>query len=281
MIQRKKKINNIELSHLKDSHLSIQFSLDGFSFCVFNKNTSTFTALYEYTFKELHHTPQKLISNISSVFETEDILKQKFDSISVVHINDLASVVPKALFDEDKLEDYLKFNTKVFAHDYFVYDKIKSHDMVNVYIPYVNVNNFLLDHFEGFDYKHYSTVLIENLLNIYKYSLVPHMFVHVMDTHFEVLVIANKKLQLYNTFTYTTREDFIYYVLFVSEQLKMNPEKFELFLLGNVEKDDALYAIAYQYIRNVKLLENRSKYNFNDTFSEIDKRQHFILFNQH
>ena len=281
MIQRKKKINNLDLSHLKDSHLSIQFSLDGFSFCVFDKSLSKFTAVYEYHFEESNYTPQKLIANISSVFEAESILKEKFHSVNVVHVNDLATTVPKPLFDEDRLKDYLKFNTKVFAHDYFVFDEIKNHDIINVYIPFVNINNFLLDYYKGFDYKHHSTVLIENLLNIYKYSLVPHMFVHIQNSHFEVIVIANKKLQLYNTFSFHTNEDFIYYILFISEQLKMNPEKFELFLFGKVKKDDDFFSIAYQYIRNVKLLENRSKYNFDESITEDDKRTYFSLFNQY
>ena len=57
-----------------------------------------------------------------------------------------------------------------------------------------------------------------------------------MDGHFEIIVIANKKLQLYNTFQFTSKEDFIYYVLFTAEQLKLNPEKFELLLLGSDRK---------------------------------------------
>ena len=145
-------------------------------------------------------------------------------------------MVPKPLFDEEKLKDYVNFNTKVYANDYLVYDEIKNHDIVSVYIPYANINNFLLDQFKEFDFKHYSNILIDSLLSIYKYSLVPHVFAHINNNHFEIIVIANKKLQLYNTFEFSTKEDFIYYVLFTAEQLKLNPEKFELILLGDIEK---------------------------------------------
>jgi hypothetical protein len=153
--------------------------------------------------------------------------------------------------------------------------------MVTVYIPYVNINNFFLDRFGGYDFKHYSHILIENLLSIYKYSLVPHVFAHVHNNHFELIVIADKKLQLYNTFTFSTKEDFIYYVLFTAEQLKLNPEKFEFILLGSVEKDDELYKIAYKYIRNISLIENRSKYSYDDVFTEADKRTYYTLLNQY
>jgi len=52
-------------------------------------------------------------------------------------------------------------------------------------------------------------------------------------------------------------------------------------LLGNIEKDDEFYKIAYTYVRNVSLLENRSKYLYDDTFTEMDKRKYYTLLNQY
>jgi len=283
MIQTKKKkrTNNLDLINPKESHLSIQFSLDGFSFCIFHKDLKTYTTLYDYSFEELNNTPQKLLENITSIFNDEELLQKKFDSVDVSHINELSTLVPKALFDEKKLSDYLAYNTKIYRHDYFEYDEIENHDIVTVYIPYVNINNFLIDKFGGFNYRHYSNILIENLLGIYKFSLIPQIFVHVHNNHFELVVIADKKLQLYNTFTFSSKEDFIYYILFTAEQLNLNPEKFKLFLLGEIEKDDELFKIAYKYIRNVRMLENRSKYSFDNVFTENDKRAYYTLINQY
>ena len=282
MIQKEKKIrtkNN--LTNQEDSHLSIQFSLDGFSFCILHKDSKKFTTLYDYTFEEFNNTPQKLLENISSVFNNEELLQKKYSSVNVCHINELATLVPKPLFDETKLKDYASFNTKIYKHDLLVFDEIKNHDIITVYIPYVNVNNFLIDQFGEFEYRHYSHILIESLLGIYKFSLVPHVFAYIHKNHFELVVIADKKLQLYNTFAFTTVEDFIYYVLFTSEQLKLNPEKFELVLFGSVEKDDELFKIAYKYIRNVSMLENRSKHLYDDVFTEDDKRTYYTLLNQY
>ena len=283
MIQAKTKIQttSLDLTDLNNNHLSIQFSLDGFSFCILDKDNNTFIALHDYSFNEVNNTPQKLLENISSIFKEEGLLQKKYHTVNISHVNDLSTLVPKPLFDEERLSDYVKFNTKVLATDYLVYDEIKNLDIANVFIPYVNVNNFLIDQFGEFEYKHYASVLIESLLGIYKYSLVPHMFAHIMDDHFEIIVIADKKLQLYNTFRFTAKEDFIYYILFTAEQLKLNPEKFELMLLGRIEKEDELYEIAYKYVRNVSLIENRSKYSFDDQITESDKRTYFSLLNQY
>ncbi|MCK4562857.1 MAG: DUF3822 family protein, partial [Flavobacteriaceae bacterium] len=58
----KKKVqitNNTDYSYLKDSHLSIQLSLDGFSFCIINKKTNEVTEIIHHPFIKKSTTPQK------------------------------------------------------------------------------------------------------------------------------------------------------------------------------------------------------------------------------
>jgi len=82
---------------------------------------------------------------------------------------------------------------------------------------------------------------------------------------------------LFNFFSFNTKEDFIYYILFTAEQLNLNPEEFELNLMGDIEKESELYAIVYQYIRNIKF------YAPNNTamqLNEIPSHSHFTILNQ-
>jgi hypothetical protein len=80
------------------------------------------------------------------------------------------------------------------------------------------------------------------------------MTVHFSEGHFEIIVIQNQKLLLFNSFDYQTPEDFIYYVLFTAEQLSLNPENFPLELIGNIDSE-IFFKIAYKYIRNVSLMD--------------------------
>lgn len=280
----KKKVqinNNTDYSYLKDSHLSIQLSLDGFSFCIINKNTNEVTEIIHHPFIKKSTTPQKHLENVMQLFQTEVFLQQKYDSVNFTHINDLSTLVPKPLFEPENLKNYLKYSSKTYQNDYVVYDEIESHDIINVYIPFVNLNNFFLEKFGSFEYKHFSTILVENLLNTYKFSEHPHLFANINDNHFEIVVIANNKLLFYNSFKYQTKEDFIYYILFTAEQLQLNPEKFELVLSGSISKENEYYKIAYKYVRNISLIENRSKYKFNSNVNEAIKRKYFTLLNQY
>jgi hypothetical protein len=142
----------------------------------------------------------------------------------------------------------------------------------------VNINNFFIDQFGTFDYKHANTVLVTKLLNASKNNSDIKMFAHINSGHFEVIVVQNQKLLLFNSFEYTSPEDFLYYILFAAEQLGLNPEEFPLELIGKIDTESEYYQLAYKYIRNISLL-NVSELQAKNTFSEADNRTHFILFN--
>jgi len=159
-----------------------------------------------------------------------------------------------------------------------IFDEISNYEINAVYIPYVNMNNFFIDKFGSFEYKHANSILVTKLLDASKNIDTKKMMVHFNSTHFEIVVIQNQKLLLFNSFEYQTPEDFIYYILFTAEQLNLNPENFPLELIGNITTESPFFKIAYKYIRNVSLIDVEDL-RWNNYFSEAENRNHFILFN--
>ncbi|HKJ06577.1 MAG TPA: DUF3822 family protein [Flavobacteriaceae bacterium] len=275
---KKKSKNNLDLNNLKEHNLSIQLSLDGFSFCVQHAYNNEIVAFSSYKFQHKHSvTPEAQLNFIKKIYKNEPLLNNTFKAVQVAHFNNLITQVPKAFFDSDKLSDYLKFTVKVLDNDYITYDEVANNDFINVYIPFVNINNYLLDKYGTFTFKHSSTVLFEKLLNDYKNVNDDYIIVNVFDTNFELLAIEGSKFKLFNNFSFNTKEDFIYYILFTAEQLKLNPEAFHLVLMGDIEKESELYAIAYQYIRNVSFYNNP---NFPNLLDNSSSHNHFTVLNQ-
>ncbi|MFM2213459.1 MAG: hypothetical protein RL427_722 [Bacteroidota bacterium] len=264
--------NVMEKSYQK---LVLQVSLKGLSFATFDTLSNKPTELHKIELGSINVTA-KIEDLFAEAFETYSELKGNYDEITIVHSNNLSTFVPSVLFDEEYLGSYLQFNTKVFETDFFAYDDLSIYEMKNVYIPYVNLNNYFIDQFGSFDYKHANTILVNKLLEVSRNNEERKMFVHIGQGHFEIVVIQNQKLLFYNSFDYKTPEDFLYYILFTAEQLLLNPEYFKLELLGNVMEDDILYSIAYKYIRNVSLFDVSFMQN---DFTDMENREHFILFN--
>ncbi|WP_290699257.1 DUF3822 family protein [Lacinutrix sp.] len=267
-------LKNNNIKHTTHKALSIQISLNGLSFYILNTQDNLADKIEHVTFAK-KVTPFELLDAVKHAFNTEEWLKGNFDTVLVIHINELATLVPKPLFNEDAIADYLKLNSKILKTDFITFDDISVNDTVNVYVPYVNVNNYIYERFGDFTYKHYSTVLIEAILAQEKHVNENKLYIHVNNTHFEIIVTNNGTLALYNTFEYQTAEDFIYYVLFTAEQLNLNPEVIETVLLGAISKDDALYNILYKYIRHISF--GSRKDNFSITKETINKHSHFTL----
>ena len=100
------------------------------------------------------------------------------------------------------------------------------------------------------------------------------MFVDVWERQISVVVLENKKVLFSNSFTFTSKEDFIYYLLFTAEQLGLNTNEFPLFFTGDILEETEIYKIAYQYIRNVDFLRSKNPIFMNSNFSN---HTHFIL----
>ncbi|WP_339916691.1 DUF3822 family protein [Yeosuana marina] len=247
--------------NILNQELSIQVSLSGLSFCILQRDTNTITYIKHIVFdKKLN--PFEVLDQLKHQFNTENELQNTFKNVQVIHANELSTLVPKPLFTEDNLADYLKFNSKILKSDFIAYDSIVINDSVNVYVPYVNINNFIYDLCGSFTFRHSSTILIENILSIEKNSSIKKMYVNVNKLTFEIVVLNKNKLVLYNTFEYTTKEDFIYYVLFTAEQLELNPETFNLIFLGDIDAKDELYIVAKKYVRFVFLGNREDEYNY-------------------
>lgn len=254
--------------------LSLRVSLKGFSFCV--RDT------FENKVLAIQHVDFSSMSKSLSVEEFYELafldfpqLADSYDEVVVLHHNSLSTFVPKGLFEAEYMGSYLQYNTKVFETDFFAFDDISNHEINHVYIPYVNINNFLIDQFTVFDYRHSSSVLVSKLLDLSKNIDEKQLFVHIDDETFQVIVVQNQKLLLFNSFDYTTKEDFIYYILFVAEQLNLNPESIQVSLLGDISEESELFQIAFKYIRDVKLFDVSSLSNL--ALSDAELRKNFIL----
>ena len=254
---------NKNYNKLTNLELSIQISLSGLSFCILQNDTKTITTLKHINF-EKKLNPFEVLDKLIHLFNTESVLQVAFSNVNVIHTNELSTLVPKPLFKENCLADYLKFNSKILKSDFLAFDSIELNDSVNVYVPYININNFIYEKFGSFTYKHFSTILIEQILFIEKNADDTKVYVHVNSNHFEIIVVEKGKLIIYNTFEYTTKEDFIYYILFTAEQLQLNPETLSLILIGNVNKNDDLYNITYKYIRHVSFGKRIDNYNYQE-----------------
>ena len=177
-------------------------------------------------------------------------------AIRIVHQSSWYTVVPKDLFDPSRGLDYLKFNTRLLDNDLVAYDVIDGLDLVVVYLPFTNVNNWFFERFGSFTFEHTTSVLLRHVMAQNSLKKSAQSMVNLHKDHFDLIIWQGKNLMLCNTYSHQSPEDVLYYVLFAFEQFELDTEQVPLYLAGAVAERDELFTLLYQYVREVSYYSN-------------------------
>ena len=78
-------------------------------------------------------------------------------------------------------------------------------------------------------------------------------------------------------FKYISAEDILYYTLFSFEQLKIDREKVEVNLFGDINDKDETFKLLYEYIRNIHIAKDEKKFIFPVESSITSENTHYTL----
>ncbi|MFO7719782.1 MAG: DUF3822 family protein [Gillisia sp.] len=255
--------------------LSIQVSLNGLSFLMLNCEENQLVWYKKTTFPK-EFNPVKILKEIELVYDNEEFLQNPIEEVILLFSNDLYSIVPEEYFIEEEASNYLKFNTKILKTDVVAQDFIEGNNLVNIYIPYTNITNYFFDKYGEYEYKHSISVFAEAILSLEK-SLPPKVYLNNYTDYYDLIIVRNGNLVLSNSFKYDSPEDFIYYLLFTLEQLKLDPTEVDLILTGEISEESPFYKIAFTYIKNVQFLKPDLYMNLSEEYNEQFQREAFIL----
>ena len=181
------------------------------------------------------------------------------ESIRLIHQSSWHTVVPKALFDPSRGLDYLKFNTRLLDNDLVAHDFIEALDLVVVYLPFTNVNNWFFERFGSFTFEHTASVLLRHLMGHNSQTKDPQALVHINHGQFDLIIWHGKRLLVCNTYSFQNPEDVLYYVLFAFEQFDLDPQQVFLYLAGAAQSHKELHALLYKYVCHVSYYQNGPK----------------------
>ncbi len=263
-----------------DYHLIIQIGIDSIWVAVNEKAKNKYIAFQNFTFQNVFEFDEVL--NLFDILVKESrLIPHKYGSVTCVVVNNLSTIIPNPLFESDRKEMYLKFNATLTGDELVAVDDLRKLDAKNVFALPSGLKSKLEFLYKNVNYHHFSSALIEALLFQNKNQTSKKLFVHIQPTHFEAVVIEGKSLIFYNTFNHHTAEDFIYYLLFVCEQLQLNPENIEVVLFGEIEKGADIYSITQKYIRNLKFGERTDDADYSYQLQSLPKHFYFTLFNSY
>ncbi|MCX6231335.1 MAG: DUF3822 family protein [Bacteroidetes bacterium] len=235
--------------NIKLLNLAVQLSHREVSFCITDKNDKCY-AIENYSFTEIFSV-NELNLFIGELLNKNKLLQPEFLQIVFSYKNSYATLIPAVFFNADNLKAYLSLVEENPDDLVQTYDFISKLDAYNVYIFPQLLQNTILQKFKNAKFIHFSTVFIKSVFINYPETVGNKAYVNVNNNEFDICIFKESKLQLYNTFQFKTKEDFIYYLLFAIKQFDCDPAQLEVILSGKITEDSVLYQLIVKYISEV------------------------------
>ncbi|MGB3075166.1 MAG: DUF3822 family protein [Chitinophagales bacterium] len=203
--------------------------------------------------------------SIDSVFGTDPWLNRIVAKRKIGVFSSSFTIVPVAFDSENSRSTLLKANCDLAEDDIIFSDANAGKEFRLLYAlsPDIVQQSTI---YAGSTIEHSLTSLIHYLLKTCDEAENEALFVYVQSASMQVILIRNKSLHFCNSFSYQTPEDFMYHLLFVCKQLKLDTELISLTLMGEVMPESTLYNLLVKYIRKIQFTKPNNGFLFSDDY---------------
>ncbi len=266
-------------------NLSLQISPEIFRICITDLEKSRCLLLEDYELSPAS-SPQQIIDKVEEIYDNHHVLKAGFwKSIKLAIKTPKFSLVPNTLFQEEYAKDYLNLNCTINEniHEEIYYYKQNSIDVINIFSADRRLVEFFRKAYPGKSIQviHHTSPLIESIILSQPHTDDRSIFLYVEKDLVTIIITRSRTLELCNIFNFTTPEDFVYYLMFVIEQLKLNPDKNPITIWGDILPDSDIYKLLYKYIRNISFGNKPSSLYFGYYFDELFDHSFYDLYSMH
>ncbi len=259
--------------------LSIRSSSGGLSFCVLDPVTNTYIAFANIPFVDTSKDNIKT----QEVLLKEELLQLPYKKVFFLYESPKATLVPTALYDTSKQDDLYHLNhSSAEERLQIVAQKIKMADAWNLFSIPEFMYHLVKTQFDSVEFfQHYSPFVESCLISSQQRKLETVMHIGVHDKFFDLLVLKDRKMLLCNSYSYSNINDFLYFVLFTFEQLKLEADKTNVMMHGIYDKQSQHYKELKNYLRQTKITVPTPHFKFSNgmRIKESDKILFHNLFN--
>lgn len=243
--------------------LSIRIDPDGLSFSVYSHLNSRYIVLESVVLKNTSSFSSgesaKTIfgDQLKNYLDHHSWLRNPFRQTCIITNSLNYTLVPHALYNPAIKSDYLEF---VFRHNDNTIIKehfLNSAEAWMIFALHKSISEVIEQHFNSARLLHHAGAMIETILPRFRHSETQNpVFVNIRQSSFDIIVLKDGRLRYCNSFSWKANEDLVYYLIFVLDQLTLNPESVSVMLSGLIDPDSSLYDLLQRYIRHVDFLHN-------------------------
>ncbi|MCX4292313.1 MAG: DUF3822 family protein [Odoribacter sp.] len=233
--------------------LSIRYSTDGLSFCLHDNNKLIAFSHHPYCLE----SQDEVIARVKKTITEDELLKLKYKKVYISPCKKDKILIPAHLFNKNHLADIFRVCLPTEKNDILLYRKIR---MMEAYLTEALPRNFVT-----FLTGRYQSLCIVNnaypfLVNSLNSALLNthHLFVDIQDRYFDLLITQSNEVKLFNSFTYNSVPDIIYYILRSLKDCRADQSNLQSVFSGTLVDDPKFFQLISSYIPNISVLTDNS-----------------------
>ena len=281
---RKTKDELFDEEFIHQYHLLLNIGTRDFQLLVIEPESNKVLLLEDFVLPSLTSN-EELLHILDQLFDSHAFLKAGFwKKIKVAIKNQKFVQVPQALFAEDSLGEYLKFNAHIDpAHESFIASFNKRSQAVTVFAINNDLRKWLTNVYPNNPptFTHQSAALIEGTMDFAKSRTDNPLYIYVDRFKLHIIACNEEKLIYYNQFAIKQFSDYIKYIMLVMKSLNMDQQSSQIVLWGYIGKNSPHYHEFYKYISNVTFGSQPGYLNFSYVFDEVQDHHFFDLYSIH
>ncbi|WP_339736738.1 DUF3822 family protein [uncultured Sunxiuqinia sp.] len=262
-----------DLNFTPEYYLSIQFSLDGFSFCIRDGLQNKYIYLFH---KEFSGNPKFLHRKLKDIYSEFEILNGDFKRTKLIFSSPgRMMLLPKSFFEERHGQAICQLNMDLADDEEFCYLPVKPFDQVLQMAMPRKVKQFVNGKHPG--------VVIQNELALQlsasarQTSLHPVMNVLLYRNQLTLTLLDQTTIRFCNSFKYRNDNDLLYYILNVVQSEQVN--ELTIQLSGRVNKRSPIYHLLRQYFKDVTIVSPSSEVYYSYLFDQLPDARFVNLLN--
>ncbi len=270
---------NINLNKPENYHLSIQLSPDGFSFCILETYIGRYVGVKHYHFKKSMYFDQYM-ENIYQIINTDPLLKCNYHSTSLMSVSDKALLIPEEIFEKDTVKEYFSVHEDLGELHELHYNYIPNFKTYNVFSQHHELLNLFRQSYHDVGIFHQWTSLLLKP-DLEETILKTKAVVNFNDQFFDFVVIKENKLLLCNKYFYKNENDFVFYLLNVFKQLKIDSNECEIVIMGNTQEKNRYFELLGKFVTKYEISGPGDWYSYSPALKNISKPYFYNLYNLH
>ena len=265
-------------------NLYLTVSPTAIRFAIADIERNKFVVLEDYELISVF-TPLQLAEQMQLIAQEHPWLKERhWHMIRVGISNQNFTLVPDTLFDPNHQQDYLRLHSDLnTSRDAVHYYRHTSMEAVNIFAIESSVQQAIELIFpqHAIEFVHQTSALIKGVLHQAGRNEGKSLYIFVERNFVTILVVNESGLQFCNIFHYLSPEDFIYYIVFVMQEQKLNPEQETIHVWGDITHDSALFNILQKYIRIIKFGRKPTDVAYSYKFDDLFEHRYFEVYSLH